>query len=212
MLSYSRIEVNMPGSRVAGPLGTGANTPAIDEGTLARTASPPPGPVGASPPIGSKPVTAAAVTDPDIEALDLRGAARRGAYALKKAHPSVKFTSGRRSKADQARAMASNVVRNRKWIEDTYSAGTVSNACQKWVDNNPEKKTQDEIAAGLLSVMDAAADADLAKLSKHLSGDAFDVQPVEADAAAIKKTIRGLEGLGKFLDKEGGLVRWHAQF
>ena len=49
--------------------------------------------------------------------------------------------------------MASNVVRNRKWIEDTYSAGTVSNACQKWVDDNPDKKTQDEIAAGLLSVM-----------------------------------------------------------
>ena len=34
----------------------------------------------------------------------------------------------------------------------------------------------------------------------------------EKDAEAIKKTIRGLDGLDKFLDKEGGLVRWHAQF
>jgi hypothetical protein len=52
----------------------------------------------------------------------------------------------------------------------------------------------------------------LAMLSKHLSGDAFDVQPVDTDAAAIKKTIRGLKGLDRFLEKEGGLIRWHAQF
>ena len=200
----------MSGSSVAGPLGTATNTPTIDDGTLARTASPPPVSVGASP--GSEAATATPVLDPDIEALDLRGAAQRGAYAVKKAHPSVKFTSGRRNKADQARAMASNVVNNRKWIEETYATGTVSNACQKWVDDNPNEKTQEAIAAGLLSVMNAAADADLAKLSRHLSGDAFDVQPVEADAEAIKKTIRGLEGLNKFLDKEGGLARWHAQF
>jgi hypothetical protein len=151
-------------------------------------------------------------TDPEIEALDLRGAAHAAAYALKRAHPSVKFTSGRRGKADQARAMASNVVENRKWIEETYISNTASRACQKWVDDNPDKKTKEAIAAGLLSVMNALADADLAKLSKHLSGDAFDVQPVETNADAIKKTIRGLEGLDKFLEREGGLVRWHAQF
>jgi hypothetical protein len=34
------------------------------------------------------------------------------------------------------------------------------------------------------------------------------VQPVEKDAEKIKKTIRSLPGLGKFLDVEGGLVRW----
>lgn len=31
-------------------------------------------------------------------------------------------------------------------------------------------------------------------------------------ADQIKKAIRGLPGLGLFLEKEGGLVRWHAQF
>jgi len=207
----------MAGSRPPGPLGTSTSTSAIDEGTLARTASPVPGSAGVNPPVAasSPPVAASAGasgTDPQIEALDLRGNARSGAYALKKAHPSVKFTSGRRNKDDQARAMASNVVHNRKWIEETYVSTTISKACQKWVDDNPDKKTQDEIAAGLLSVMNAATDADLGKLSKHLSGDAFDVQPVETDAEAIKKTIRGLSGLDKFLEKEGGLVRWHAQF
>jgi hypothetical protein len=155
---------------------------------------------------------AADVVDPAIEALGLRGAAKKAAYELKKAHPTVIFTSGRRNKADQARAMASNVVHNRKWIEQTYLANAISRACQKWVDENPAKKTQEEIAKGLLSVMNGAADADLAKLSKHLSGDAFDVQPVTANADAIKNTIRRLQGLDKFLEREGGLVRWHAQF
>jgi len=207
----------MAGSSPPGPLGTSTSTSTIDQGTLARTASPVPGSAGVNPPVAasSPPVAASAGasgTDPQIEALHLRGNARSGAYALKKAHPSVKFTSGRRNKDDQARAMASNVVHNRKWIEETYISTTISKACQKWVDDNPDKKTQDEIAAGLLSVMNAATDADLGKLSKHLSGDAFDVQPVETDAEAIKKTIRGLSGLDKFLEKEGGLVRWHAQF
>jgi hypothetical protein len=49
-------------------------------------------------------------------------------------------------------------------------------------------------------------------MSRHLSGDAFDVQPVEDNADAIKQTIRKLPGLQLFLDREGGLVRWHAQF
>lgn len=150
--------------------------------------------------------------DPEIEALNLRGNARTAAYALKRAHPSVKFTSGRRDKADQARAMASNVVSNRKWIAETYRLTPVSQACQKWVDDNPLKKTQAEIAEGLLSVFNAVSEVELAKISKHLSGDAFDVQPVDAGGDAIKQTIRGLPGLEKFLDKEGGLVRWHAQF
>jgi len=131
---------------------------------------------------------------------------------LKKAHPSVTFTSGRRNKAEQASAMASNVVKNRNWIEETYLASPLRTRCQDWVDAHPDKKTQAEIAEGLTGVFDAATDAELGKLSKHLSGEAFDVQPVTVNADAIKKTIRELDGLSKFLDKEGGLVRWHAQF
>jgi hypothetical protein len=207
----------MPGSSLTGPLGTGTSTPVIDAGTSALTATPGVGSVGATPAVGAVSGAAAAAAaapeiDPDIEVLNLRGSALKGAYALKKAHPSVTFTSGRRDKGDQARAMASNVVLNRKWIEETYVSTKVSKACQKWANDNPDMKTQDEIAAGLLSVLEAATDEQLAMLSKHLSGDAFDVQPVETDADAIKKTIRALKGLDKFLEKEGGLVRWHAQF
>jgi hypothetical protein len=203
----------MAGSSTPGPLGIDVTPPPIDEGTQARLLTPEPGGVGATkatPAQTPKPPTP--ITDPDIEKLNLAATARAAAYALKKAHPTVVFTSGRRDKAQQASAMASNVVKNRKWIEETYIASTLRTKCQDWVDANPKKKTQSDIADGLLSVFNDATDAELAGISKHLSGEAFDVQPVDKDAEAIKTTIRGLSGLGKFLDKEGGLVRWHAQF
>ena len=151
-------------------------------------------------------------SDPKIEALKLNGTARQAAYDLKARHPGIIFTSGRRDKADQARAMASNVVKNRKWIEQTYKGTLVSAACQGWVDQNPGATSAAEIAAGLESVLNDFTDHELRQLSKHLSGDAFDVQPVTENAAQIKADIRGLPGLDKFLDKEGGLLRWHAQF
>ncbi len=155
---------------------------------------------------------AAPVTDSEIEALDLAPNARAGAYALKKAHPTVKFTSGRRAKEDQARAMAGNVVSNRKWIEQTYKKSDLRTSLQDWVDTNKDAKTKAAIQAGLQSILDAATDEQLGAFSKHLSGLAWDVQPVTKDADDIKKTIRGLDNLDLFLDTEGGLVRWHAQF
>lgn len=150
--------------------------------------------------------------DPKIEALLLNETAKRAAYELKAKHPGIIFTSGRREKSDQARAMASNVVKNRKWIVQTYKPTPISAACQSWVDNNPQATSQADIQAGLLTVINQFQDADLRRLSKHLSGDAWDVQPVTENAEQIKADIRALAGLDKFLDKEGGLVRWHAQF
>jgi len=202
----------MASSSIPGPLGLPINTPAVDSGTMARTASPLPGPVGVGADTGATVAADTSGNDAEIEALDLAPTARTAAYALKKAHPSVKFTSGRRNKEDQARAMAGNVAKNRKWIEETYANSPLRKKCQDWVNGNPKKTTQAEIAEGLLSVFNAATDDDLGKFSKHLSGMAFDVQPVTEDAEKIKATIRSLSGLDKFLDTEGGLVRWHAQF
>jgi hypothetical protein len=155
---------------------------------------------------------AAMPNDPEIEALNLNAIARAGAYALKAAHPQVKFTSGRRDERAQARAMAANVVRERKWIERTYKVSAARTACQAWVDAHPEATTPDAIAAGLLTVFDGLSKVQVSAISRHLSGDAFDVQPVTDDAEVIKARIRGLAGLDLFLDVEGGLVRWHAQF
>lgn len=107
--------------------------------------------------------------------------------------------------------MASNVVSKRDWIKKTYMANDASKACQKWVDDHPEATTQKDIAAGLLETLKGLGNK-AGQISKHLTGDAFDVQPVSKDAAAIKKAIKNLPGAKKFLEKEGGLVRWHVQF
>src|ERR1044072_3872728 len=123
-----------------------------------------------------------------IADLDAAASAKAAAGKLLAAHPGVKFTSGRRNTEDQARAMASNVVNKRKWIEQTYKDTPQRAALQKWVDNNPQAKTQKEIAAGLVSVMSGWSDAQKSKLSRHFSGNAFDVQPVSGAAGtAIKK-------------------------
>ena len=152
------------------------------------------------------------VPDAEIEALNLAPVAKAAAYALKKAQPSVKFTSGRRGLADQVRAMAGNVVLDRSWIGTTYKDSPLCRRLQAWVNSHPQAKTKDDIAAGLRSVFTAATQAEVGSFSKHLSGEAFDVQPVVPDTNNIMATIRGLDGLELFLDKEGQLLRWHAQF
>jgi hypothetical protein len=147
------------------------------------------------------------------EELNLTPAAKKAADLLLAAHPGVKFTSGRRNAEDQARAMAGNVVTNRKWIQKTYKDTPQRAALQAWVDANPGAKTKPAIAAGLLGVMSTWSDVQKGKLSRHFSGNAFDIQPVAGPAGkAIIKTIKGLPKLRQFLEKEGGLVRWHADF
>jgi len=144
-----------------------------------------------------------------IEELNLAPAAKTAAKILHNKYPTLEFTSGRRTIFQQAHAMARNVVVNRKWIGQTYLAGA---KLQQWVDKHPEAKTVDAITAGLEQTMKTMPEADLLKISRHLTGKAFDVRPVTANAAAIKADILKLPGLHRFLDKEGGLVRWHAQF
>lgn len=147
----------------------------------------------------------------NISSLKLSSKAKKAAEALLKKHPDVQFISGRRDLKEQAEAMASNVVKNRKWIGQTYAKSAASAACQKWVDDNPDAKSKSDIAKGLHEVLKKAG-SKVSALSRHLTGDAFDVQPVTKDAKEIKATIRKLPGLHRFLEKEGGLIRWHAQF
>jgi hypothetical protein len=146
-----------------------------------------------------------------IEDLNLAPVAEEAAKILKAKHPEIEFTSGRRDIHAQAHAMAANVVslKDRKWIGKTYLA---AKKCQAWVDAHPSAKTVAALTAGLEKVMKEMPEAELTKISRHLTGRAFDVRPVTANAAAIKADIRKLPGLHKFLDKEGGHVRWHAQF
>ncbi|MCP2341532.1 S8 family serine peptidase [Actinomadura rupiterrae] len=152
----------------------------------------------------------AAARDP-IADLRLSEPARTGAALLLARHPGTVFTSGRRDARAQAHAMAVNVVANRRWIEQTYSSEPERAELQQWVDHHPAA-TADQIAAGLRAILDGWSDARRARLSKHFGGLAFDVQPVTADADQIKADIRALPGLDRFLDREGGITRWHAQF
>ncbi len=107
--------------------------------------------------------------------------------------------------------MAGNIVLKRDYIKKTYASNEASRACQQWVDDHPEAKTQKEIAAGLLATFKKLGPK-AGQISKHLTGDAFDVQPVKENADAITKSIRELPGVKKFLEKEAGLERWHVQF
>jgi peptidoglycan hydrolase-like protein with peptidoglycan-binding domain len=157
-------------------------------------------------------ITPATGVDPAIESLNLAEPARSAAYTIKRRHPWVVFTSGRRDAARQASAMAGNVVRNRRWIAQTYATNPVSVAAQAWVDAHQEARTHQALADGLLSVFKTFAPRDLGRLSHHLSGLAFDVRPVPAQAAAFWSTVLSLPGLRQHFDTEGGLTIWHVGF
>jgi ATP-dependent Zn protease len=144
-----------------------------------------------------------------IDELQLEPNAKAAATFLKNKYPQLNFTSGRRTIFQQAHAMAGNVVLNRKWIGQTYLAAA---KLQKWVDSHPQAKTIDQITAGLEETMKAMPENELLKISRHLTGKAFDIKPVVKNAKAIKADILKQPGLNKFLEKEGGLIRWHAQF
>jgi len=150
--------------------------------------------------------------DEAIERLNLNDIAREAAYSLKAQFPNLVFTSGKRDRATQARAMAGNVAQKRSWITETYRTSVVKTACEEWLRDNPEATSKSDIQAGLESVLEGFDDDELVHLSKHFSGGAFDVQPATTDAEKIKAAIRSLPGKPVFLEKEGGLVRWHVQY
>lgn len=153
-----------------------------------------------------------------IEQLQLSPIAKEAARILQQHHPDVVFTSGRRNLLEQAQAMAKNIVigQRRDWIRKTYLHGY---PLQSWIDEHPEAVTVVDVTDGLYGVMLNMDTPFLARLSKHFTGDAFDVQPIldrdglpTADGFRVIEAIKHLPGLEKFLQKEGGLTRWHAQF
>jgi hypothetical protein len=146
-----------------------------------------------------------------IDELNLADFVAEAAQILLRAHPEVVFTSGRRTVKGQADAMACNVVHHRKWIEQTYVKTAERDTLQRWIDNHPEAATQITISAGLESIINDWRDEQKGRISLHFCGQAFDVQPL-VNGDAIKKTIKSLPNLRKFLESEGGLVRWHADF
>lgn len=144
----------------------------------------------------------------------LRGRALLAAQRFLSRHPDALLTSGKRDLESQCRAMAQNIVKsgNRKWIAETYKASSASKTAQAWVTTNPGVVSVLAIAAGLFSVLSKLAPDALRGLSLHLSGDAWDVLPTKS--TIMLQSLREVvaEFGGKFIEREGGLVVWHAQF
>ncbi len=143
----------------------------------------------------------------------LRGDALKAATELLNAYPSAIITSGLRGLNDQARAMANNIVSDRNYVRRTHVSSKASNLCQLWVDAHLSA-SRDDTEKGILLVLSKLPVNELAKLSKHLSGDAFDVKPLGGDTGRYMRLF--LVSLaekysGKFLDHEGSLIRWHWQ-
>jgi hypothetical protein len=136
-----------------------------------------------------------------IADLGLVDYAQDAAAALLAAHSNVVFTSGRRSVKQQADAMAENIVQNRQYIVQTYAANPESRSLQQWVDDHPEATSKAAISTGLEDIMRDWTDAQKKTLSRHFSGQAFDVQPVD-DGGAIEETIKSLPNLRQFSGKQ----------
>lgn len=142
--------------------------------------------------------------------LGLVGVTAKVAADFELAFPDAVFTSGRRSILPQAHAMAGNVVRNRQWIAETYVHSAASAACQAWVDANLGASLA-ETADGLLGVLQGLTPEELEQLTHHLVGHAFDVQPDGDAEKLLWLAMRAEKEKGKFIEKEGGLDRWHWQ-
>lgn len=152
----------------------------------------------------------------ELEQLRLAPYAMECARRLKHRFPNVVFTSGRRSLEDQARVMATNVMKNRNWIRETYKVGEL---LQPVVDRAPRNASRTQMEGLLLNQMLLLQDADVMKISAHLTGDAFDIRPM-VDASDIP-TAEGFDVIdfirrdlqdSRLLLREGGLVIWHCQF
>jgi len=136
------------------------------------------------------------------------------AAALVEACPWVNFTSGRRTVIEQARAMAENTVKRRDWISLTYLPSPVSSALSAWVLATPEAKSVNALLSGFLPIMRKFSPEDLGKLSRHLDGRAFDVEPQQGrPGEKICGFLRAAAQSrnGKFLEREGGIQIWHFQ-
>ena len=148
-----------------------------------------------------------------VDDLNLSPNAKSAAESLvQQFGPQIVFTSGRRDIAQQAAAMAPHVVKDRRWITKTYRDAVNTTELQTWLDEHPKVTTIAAVAAGLQSVISGWAADRLRRLSWHLSGDAFDIVPVQPpDDEAVTRAIRALPHFEKLLTKEGNDVVWHVQ-
>ena len=162
-----------------------------------------------------------------LAAMDLAPNARRGAELTQAHFPWMVFTSGRRDPLNQARVMATNLAKDRAWMQVTYRPGPHLTVLQDWLDANPDQRTAEQLGQGLYGIMLAMDPAMLRRLSRHFTGDAWDAQWPRTsgpEGAWVYNDPLGFEvrdfilalpvelGVEKVLTKEGTLKVLHAQF
>lgn len=142
----------------------------------------------------------------------LRGEALEVALEFHALFPDAIFSRGIRTLRDQCRDMAENVSQNRMWILETYKASKPAIAAHAWVIANKHVRAVGDIADGLEFVLRTFSPLELEALSRHLTGDAFDIRPrsVRRDAREWLDAEADKRG-ATFLEREGGLVRYHWQ-
>jgi len=139
----------------------------------------------------------------------------------------AKLTSGKRTISEQALAMAKNVVKDRerlrkldpytvrpsKWIVNTYNTARIANECQDWVDRHPDAP-ESTMANAFCMVIAAFPPDEQRRLSRHLTGEALDVEPMTgARGEELMNALKdwAVRKGGRFLTREGALVVWHWQ-
>ena len=162
-----------------------------------------------------------------IENMHLAPNAKKGAELTQAQFPWLVFTSGWRDPLNQARVMATNLAKDRTWMQGTYLPGPHLTLLQAWLDEHADQTTAEDLSHGLYGVMLAMEPAVLRQLSRHFTGDAWDAQwPrslgmegswVDNDplGLAVRDFILALPvelGVEKVLTKEGTLKILHAQF
>lgn len=148
-----------------------------------------------------------------IDDLNLEEPALSAAIELQESIPDVVFTDGKRSRAVQAERMARNVLDD-QWIANTYAHSAPALACQAAASKYLWGK-HGELREVLFAALNKFTDEELAHLSAHLGGEAFDVEPWDGARgvvleAALQKIAEKYGG--KFIKNEGGKRIFHAQF
>lgn len=119
-----------------------------------------------------------------------------------------------------------------RWIADTYWPSIAALALQKWFEEHP-RASEPDVVAGFAHLMSGMQPKELRALSKHIvmrerdEGDGCEPCKIDDRACAVDFAVPSVEAVdeelctylahearergGKFLTREGGLVRRHWQ-
>ncbi len=140
--------------------------------------------------------------DSAITSLDLESDVADAARELKSQCPTVRFTSGRRSLEEDARAVAHNIVGNRNYM-DIFANSSSKTTIKTYVDAHKDAD-EDELTKGIAELMGKMTATQRSWIAPHQSGRAFDV----GAGSCSKETIQSALAV-KPLD-EGNHI--HVQF